>query len=226
MEKGQVVVELDEEDNIIVKASVICENAIQYEIDLTSKYERPHLEFDSETDPVERVYDANATLIINDQTADYGLISLQIIDELVGDITALYFVMSESSEDGLIPVGTYPIESSWWDYTVLASSGMDWDGSVMPSYYAGYADGWLVEPFYFFVSGEVVVTKNDAGELGIEINALNSCDIPVHIVYGPSENSGVENIQTITNANKLISNGQLLIIRDGKTYNVLGTQMK
>ena len=226
MEKGQVVVELDEEDNIIVKASVICENAVQYEIDLTSKYEKPHLEFDSETDPVERVYDANATLIINDQTADYGLISMQIIDELVGDITALYFVMSESSEDGLIPVGTYPIESSWWDYTVLASSGMDWDGSVMPSYYAGYADGWLVEPFYFFVSGEVVVTKNDAGELGIEINALNSCDIPVHIVYGPSENSGVENIQTITNANKLISNGQLLIIRDGKTYNVLGTQMK
>ena len=226
MEKGQVVVELDEEDNIIVKASVICENAIQYEIDLTSKYEKPHLEFDSESDPVERVYDANATLIINDQTADYGLISVQIIDELVGDITALYFVMSESSEDGLIPVGTYPIESSWWDYTVLASSGMDWDGSVMPSYYAGYADGWLVEPFYFFVSGEVVVTKNDAGELGIEINALNSCDIPVHIVYGPSENSGVENIQTITNANKLISNGQLLIIRDGKTYNVLGTQMK
>ncbi len=225
MEKGQVVVELDEEDNIVVKASVVCEDAIQYEIGLTSKYEKPHLEFDSESDPVDRVYDASATLTVNDFVVDYGLISVQIIDEVVGDITALYFVMSESSEDGLVPEGTYEINNTWWDYTVLASTGMDWDGSVMPSYYAGYADGWLVEPFYFFVSGEVVVTKDEAGKMGIEINALNSCDIPVHIVYSASA-TAVENTNSAINSvRKQIRNGQLLIMREGKTYNAQGAQL-
>ena len=227
MEKGQVVVELDEKDNIVVKASVVCEDAIQYEIDLTSKYEKPHLEFDSESDPVERVYDATATLAINDFIADYGLLSVQIIDEVVGDITALYFVMSESSEDGLVPEGTYEINSTWWDYTVLASTGMDWDGSVIPSYYAGYTDGWLVEPFYFFVSGEVVVTKNEDDSLNIEINALNSCDIPVHIVYNGVGTTDVENTQAAVNGvRKQIRNGQLIIVRDGKAFNAQGAVLK
>ncbi len=227
MEKGQFTVTLDEEDNVTLTASVVCEDAIQYEIDLTSKYEKPHLEFDSESAPVERVYDANATLSISDFTLDYGLISVQIIDEVAGDITALYFVMSEVDAETVIPEGVYPIESSWWDYTVLASTGMDWDGSVVPSYYAGYADGWLVDPFYFFVSGEVAVTKNEDSSLNIEINALNSCDIPVHIVYSAAGATSVENTQAAVNGvSKQIRHGQLLIQREGKTYNALGVQVK
>ena len=227
IQKGQFTVTLDEEDNILLKASVVCDDAIQYEVTLTSKYEEPHIEFDSESDPVERVYDANATLIINDQTLDYGLISVQIIDEVAGDITALYFVMSEVDAETVIPEGVYPIESSWWDYTVLASTGMDWDGSVVPSYYAGYADGWLVDPFYFFVSGEVAVTKNEDSSLNIEINALNSCDIPVHIVYSTAGATNVDNTQAAVNGvRKQIRHGQLLIQREGKTYNALGVQVK
>ena len=226
MEKGQFTVVLDDNDNITLKASVVCEDATQYEIDLTSKYEKPHLEFDSETNPLERIYDANATMTINDFTADYGLISVQIIDEVASDITALYFVASEADAENVIALGTYPINSTWFDGTVLASTGMDWDGNVMPSYYAGYMEGWLLEPFYFFVSGEVVVSKNEAGELALEINALNSCDIPVHIVYGPATTS-IENIGTsVVDAEKQIMDGQLLIIRNGKAYNAQGVQVK
>ena len=226
MEKGQFTVVLDDNDNITLKASVVCEDATQYEIDLTSKYEKPHLEFDSETTPLERIYDANATMTINDFTADYGLISVQIIDEVANDITALYFVASEADAENVIALGTYPINSTWYDGTVLASTGMDWDGNVMPSYYAGYMEGWLLEPFYFFVSGEVVVSKNEAGELALEINALNSCDIPVHIVYGPAA-TGIENIGTsVVDAEKQIMDGQLLIIRNGKAYNAQGVQVK
>ena len=228
MEKGQFTVTLDEEDNVTLTASVVCEDAIQYEIDLTSKYKKPHLEFDSESDPVERIYDANAEVIINDYSADFGLISVQIMDPVAGDITALYFCYMESDPETIIPEGTHEINSTWFDGTVLASTGMDWDGSVMPSYYAGYAyaDGWLVEPFYFFVSGEVVVTKNEAGTLDFEINALNSCDIPVHIVYAASATTGVENTEAASAVRKQMRHGQLLIMRDGKTYNALGTQVK
>ena len=228
MEKGQFTVTLDEEDNVTLTASVVCEDAIQYEIDLTSKYKKPHLEFDSESDPVERIYDANAEVIINDYSADFGLISVQIMDPVAGDITALYFCYMESDPETIIPEGTHEINSTWFDGTVLASTGMDWDGSVMPSYYAGYAyaDGWLEEPFYFFQEGEVVVSKNEAGTLDFEINALNSCDIPVHIVYAASATTGVENTEAASAVRKQIRHGQLLIMRDGKTYNVLGTQVK
>lgn len=226
MEKGQFTVTLDEEDNVTLTASVVCEDAVQYDVTLTSKYEEPHIEFDSEDGPVERIYGADAELLINDHSADYGLISVQIIDPVAGDITALYFCYMESDPETIIPEGTHEINNTWFDGTVLASTGMDWEGNVMPSYYAGYADGWLVEPFYFFQSGTVEVTKNANGKLNFEINALNSCNIPVHIVYDAAT-SGIENTPaTLESARKQLRNGQLLIMRDGKTYNALGTPVK
>ena len=227
IQKGQFIVTLDEEDNITLTASVVCDDAIQYEVTLTSKYEEPHIEFDSESDPVERVYGADAELTINDFTADYGLVSMQIIDNVVGDITALYFVLSEADTETIIPEGIYEINSTWFDGTVLASTGMDWDGSVMPSYYARYVDGWLSEPFYFLQEGTVVVTKNEQGTLSFEINAANSCGIPVHVVYDPSYMTKLENTNaTNKDVRKHILNGQLHIERDGKTYNVMGVQVK
>ena len=226
IQKGQFIVEMDAEDNITLTASVVCEDAIQYEVTLTSKFVKPHIEFDSESNPIERIYDENATLIINDYTADNSLISVQIIDEVVGDITALYFVAYEADPETVLAEGIYPINDSWWERTVVASTGMDWDGSIIPSYYAGYSDGWLVEPYYFLVSGEVAVVKNEDGELSIEINALNSCDIPVHIVYGMVSTSLSDIQYPISDIQKTIQNGQLLIIRNGKAYNAVGVQVK
>jgi hypothetical protein len=226
IQKGQFTVTLDEEDNLSLTASVICEDAIQYDVTLTSKYEEPHIEFDAEEGAVERVYGADAELTINDRTEDYGLVYLQITDKVKGDVTAVYFVLTEPDAETVIPEGTYEINSTWFDGTVLASTGMDWDGNVMPSYYAGYVDGWLVEPFYFFQTGTVVVTKNADDKLSFEINALNSCNVPVHIVYDAAA-SGVENINlNVVEVKKQIIDGQLVIIRDGKAYNAVGEQVK
>ena len=226
IQKGQFTVTLDEEDNITLTASVVCEDAIQYNVTLTSKYKEPHIEFDSEEGAVDRVYGVDAELIINDYTEDYGLVSLQIKDEVEGDITALYFVLYEPDANTVIPVGTYEINSTWMDGTVLASTGMEWDGSVIPSYYAGYVDGWVAEPYYFFQTGTVEVAKNAEGNLSLEINAFNSCGIPVHIVYG-DVTTGMENINTnAVDTQKQMVNGQLLIIRDGKAYNAIGVQVK
>ncbi len=226
IQKGQFTVTLDEEDNVTLTASVVCEDAIQYDVTLTSKYEEPHIEFDAEEGPVDRVYGANAEVTINDHSADYGLISVQIIDPVEGDITALYFCYMESDPETIIPEGTHEINDTWFDGTVLASTGMEWDGSVVPSYYAGYTDGWLVEPYYFFQTGTVEVTKNADGKLSFEINALNSCNIPVHIVYDAAA-SGVENINVnVAGVKKQILDGQLVIIRDGKAYNAVGAQVK
>ena len=226
MQKGQVTVALDGEDNILMTASVVCEDAIQYDVTLTSKYVEPHIDLDAEEGAVDRVYGADAELTINDYTEDYGLVSLQIIDNVKGDVTALYFVLSEADAQTVIPEDTYEINSTWFDGTVLASTGMEWDGSVIPSYYAGYVDGWLVEPYYFFQTGTVVVTKDEDNKLSFEINAANSCGIPVHIVYGTPATS-VENIDVnVIGVKKQIIDGQLVIIRDGKAYNAIGAQVK
>ena len=231
IQKGKVVVEMDSEDNITLTASVVCDDAVQYEVKLTSKYKEPHIEYDSEDGPINRVYGPDAELIINDRTQDYGLIYLQLTDKVKGDVTAVYFVMREPDAETILPVGTYEINSTWMDGTVTASIGMQWDDegyvNVIPSFYAGYADGYLVGPYYFFQEGTVVVTKDDQGKLAIEINAINSCKIPVHIVYGNVPSVDVDNVNVnAANAIKQIIEGQLLIIRDGKAFNVMGTQVK
>ena len=231
IQKGKVVVTMDTDDNITLTASVVCEDAIQYEVTLTSKYEEPHIDYDAEEGAVERVYGPDTELTINDRTQDYGLIYLQLTDIIQGDVTAVYFVMSEPDNETVLPLGTYEINSTWLDGTVTASIGMQWDDdgmvSVIPSYYAGYAEGYLVGPYYFFQTGTVVVDKDDEGKWAIEINAVNSCGIPVHIVYGNVPSTGVENINmNAANAIKKIVDGRLLIIRDGKAYNAVGVQVK
>ena len=225
IQKGQFTVTLDEEDNITLTASVVCEDAIQYDVTLTSKYEEPHIEFDAEEGAVERVYGSDAEVIINDRTEDYGLVYLQITDTVEGDVTAVYFVLSEPDAETIIPEGTYEINSTWFDGTVLASTGMEWDGTVIPSYYAGYVDGWLIEPYYFFQTGTVDVAKDTEGKLSFEINAVNSCGIPVHIVYGNMP-SGIENINVNVDTKKQIVDGQLVIIRNGEAYNVVGARVR
>ena len=226
IQKGQFTVALDEEDNITLTASVVCEDAIQYDVTMTSKYEEPHIEFDAEEGPIDRVYGADTEVTINDRIEEYGLVYLQLTDNVQGDVTAVYFVVSEADAETILPVGTYEINSTWMDGTVLASTGMEWDGTVIPSYYAGYTDGWLVEPYYFFQTGTVVVDKDAEGKLTFDINAVNSCGIPVHIVYGTPA-TGVENIDVnVTGVKKQILDGQLVIIRDGKAYNAIGAQVK
>ena len=226
IQKGQFTVTLDNEDNLTLTASVVCEDAIQYDVTLTSKYEEPHIEFDAEEGPIDRVYGADTEVTINDRIEDYGLVYLQLTDNVQGDVTAVYFVVSEADAETILPVGTYEINSTWMDGTVTASTGIEWDGTVIPSYYAGYTDGWLVEPYYFFQTGTVEVTKNADGKLSFEINALNSCNIPVHIVYDAAA-SGVENIDVnVAGVKKQILDGQLVIIRDGKAYNAVGAQVK
>ena len=78
---------------------------------------------------------------------------------------------------------------------------------------------------YFMVAGTVTVENHD-GNLFIEVDALNSFDIPIHITYTVTEtaleNSTVESSST----RKVIENGQLLILRGNDRFNVLGTKIQ
>ena len=75
------------------------------------------------------------------------------------------------------------------------------------------------------VDGTVTVKKVN-GKLSFEVDAVNSYDIPVKLHYNPAQ-SAVEDIATgNTNISKRLINGQLLIIRNGETYNANGALVK
>ena len=99
---------------------------------------------------------------------------------------ALLFVYPDGTTadaDITIPVGTYTISDSQAAGTVLASSGVSNTGGVGYSFFAKTnAQGQLVPPLYFPVEGTVEVTKVD-GKIKVEVNGLNSNDVPVHVVY-------------------------------------------
>lgn len=92
------------------------------------------------------------------------------------------------------------------------------------------ASSWIgnvTYPFYFLVEGTVEVSKNEAGNLHVEVNAINSYEVPVHLVYDAGSTTDVEDITADnTNIQKVVQNGQLLIIRNGKVYNAVGVQVK
>jgi hypothetical protein len=74
------------------------------------------------------------------------------------------------------------------------------------------------------VSGTVEV-KNKQGKLYMEINALNSYNVPAHIIYDASLSTDVEDIVISNEAQKQLKNGQLFILRNGESYNILGARL-
>ena len=96
----------------------------------------------------------------------------------------LLFVYPEGVADAetTIPEGTYTINDSQAAGTVLASSGYSSQGLGYSFFINVDAEGYIEQPMYFLVSGTVEVTKVEDG-LKVEVNGLNSNDVPVHVVY-------------------------------------------
>ena len=224
VEKGTVTVTVDENNVITAVADVICSNAVHYLLTVKSEYNQ-HLLYDAE-EPVEKTYTAEDVVTL-EYDADYGFVYFDVIAADMSDMVAMYFFVEEADADITIPAGTYTIDDTEDYNTVLASTGVDASGSVYPSFYAQLTeDGNLIAPLWFMVAGTVEVSKTESGALYMEINALNSYDQPIHIVYDGA-GSGLENINVEAQGmRKQIVDGQLVIIRDGKAYNAMGAQVK
>ena len=224
IEKGELVVTLSPDGVITACAEVIGEDAKLYRITMYSKYERPHLDFDSEDGAVERLYGAEDDIVIEDHTQDKGYILFQATAQDQSDMMVLYFFADKVDCEVTIPQGVYPINHSLVAGTVLSSTGANEDNTVSPSLYSTLKDGYL-DQLYFLVDGTVTVEKVD-GQLRLEVKAVNSYDVPVHVVYDASatavENTVVEN----NNVRKVIKDNQLLIIKESVKYNVFGSEVK
>ena len=225
IEKGELVVKHTSDGTITAEAKFIARNGVYYHVKMTSEY-NVHLDFDEPEEIIDRVYTTIDNVTIDDQTVNNGYVYLALTAADGSDMAAFFFFVEEADEDIVVPAGVYPIDSSEEYGTVYANPGVQGDG-VWPSFYARMLeDGSLVVPLWLLVDGSVEVTKTADGKPHLEVNAVNSYGVEVHIVYDGTT-TGVDNIDANAEGiQKHIVDGQLVIIRDGKTYNAQGAQVK
>ena len=187
LESGNVVVEVVDGN---VKISIDAANS--NEVPMTIVYEvggksekvevKAPLKYDATEGAVDVTYTAEDSVYLADYSTN-GYSILQVISADATNKVALAFFYDEADAETVIPEGTYTIDESYKSGTVLASTGVNSQGSVSFSFYANLnEEGLLVTPIYFLVDGTVEVTKVD-GKLKVEVNAVNSNNVPIHVVY-------------------------------------------
>ena len=234
MVSGNVVVEYVN-DNLKLTINAVNSNsvpmAIVYEVGGKSGKEAAPLQYDAETGNVDRTYDANDQLdVITDYVAQYGQLYVDIMAADSSDALSLMFFTQTTDPEIGLPAGTYPISSTPAYGVACASEGYDAQYGPTPCVYFTLVEegGKLYyNELYFLVSGQIVVEKVN-GKMKLTVDAVNSYDVPVHVVYDPTSTATVESAVVLENANvqKVIKNNQLLIIKEGVEYNVLGSVVK
>ncbi len=229
VQKGTMTVKV--ENNIVTAvASFICDNSVQYDLTFKTEYSRERIPWDEEEYELDYTFEPNAYVNVTDWRPEgYRIIELFMVDTDESIAADFYFILDPTvpaDPDIILPTGVYPINASWVSGTTLACSGILPDGPA-PSYVCFVdAEGYLdPEGLYCLVDGTVTVEKVD-GKLKVEVDALNSYDVPVKLHYNAA-GTAVENVTTDkTDVVKRLINGQLFIQRGEKTFNAQGMQVK
>ena len=219
---GNISVSLSDDNIVTMKGQLLASDTILYNVNMSGKFKKEGLSYDAENGPVNREY-TNSEIEFDTKTKGRIYATLKATNG--SDMALIGFNVEATDPDITIPAGVYTIDKSGDKGTVTACPGI-LGGKVTASFYGKCnASGALQTPMYFMVAGTVTVENRD-GNLFIEVDALNSFDIPIHITYTVTEtaleNSTVESSST----RKVIENGQLLILRGNDKFNVLGTKIQ
>ena len=221
--------------NIIVVGSTVTAvaeftgtDAVYYKITMTAEYDDVvRLTADAETGSVDRTYTAGVdNVTVDTDYASQGVIYVDAQAADGTDYTTIGFICSDRDKDIVIPAGEYPINYTNAAGTVMATTGINSDKKVYPSYYSTISDGMLVQPIYFMVSGKAVV-ENSNGGLKITVDATNSYDRPIHVVIDAGLQTAIDEIQAgAAQVTKYIKDGQMYILRNGNVYTATGRLVK
>lgn len=219
---GNISVSLSDDNIVTMKGQLLASDTILYNVNMSGKFKKEGLSYDAENGPVNREY-TNSEIEFDTKTKGRIYATLKATNG--SDMALIGFNVEATDPDITIPAGVYTIDKSGDKGTVIACPGIQ-GGKVTASFYGKCnASGALQTPMYFMVAGTVTVENRD-GNLFIEVDALNSFDIPIHVTYTVTEtaleNSTVESSST----RKVIENGQLLILRGNDRFNVLGTKIQ
>ena len=225
IEKGELVVEHALDGTVTAVAKFIARNGVYYIVKMTSEY-NTHLDFDEPEEIIDRTYTTDDNVTIDDQTEKNGYIYLALTAADGSDMAAFFFFVEEIDEDIIVPAGVYPIDYSEEYGTVYANPGVQGDG-VWPSFYARMMeDGSIVTPLWLLVGGTVEVRKTEDGSPYLEVNAVNSYGVEVHIVYDGSTTGMTDVVAPASQATKYLKNGQLIIRKNSVEYNAQGAVIK
>lgn len=223
VQKGTMTVTVDN-GILTAVASFICDNAVQYDLTFKTTFVREHIQFDTEEGEMDYTFPTDAEVIVHDFIDGYGIIQLIIADESYA--VDFYFNADAMDPVTSVPAGVYPIDGSFESGTVIACKGILPDGPAQ-SYFCGLDAKGYLDPLqlYCLVNGTVIV-ENINGKLKVEVDAVNSYDVPVVLHYNAAA-TALEDITTEkVGTQKRLLNGQLLIIRNGQTYTITGTLVK
>ena len=213
---------------ITVVAGMIGTDATYYKITMMAEYDDVvRLTADAETGSVDRTYTAGIDdVAVDTDYASQGVIYVDAQSADGTDYTTIGFICGDTDKDIVIPAGEYPINYTNAVGTVMATTGINSNNQVYPSYYSTISDNMLVQPIFFMVSGKAVVENNN-GELKITVDALNSYERPIHVVINAGIQTALDNTQAdAAQAIKYIENGQLYILRNGNVYTATGALVK
>lgn len=164
------------------------------------------MKYDSESGELSRTF-TSADEIAIAPVEGVNVINVLLLSPSAMDLIYVDFYVSEGVTT--LPAGVYPIDHSKAANTVYACDGVK-DKTLAPSFYAHFTeDGKVSTPFYFLESGTVTVEYNGANTK-ITIEAKNSYEVPIHIVYDSSL-TALDNATEAVSAAKYIRNGKLYI---------------
>lgn len=162
----------------------------------------------------------------------YACSSLYLMnDEYEMELTVF---VTGTGDETLIAPGTYAIDSTYAEGTVMASPGGD-DYYDYPSYlitdfeYDSEYGQWVYNTTYYLVSGTLEVLAVEGG-VQMNIHATSYFGTTVNATYmhaegEPSDQDALDNTTALPKTTKTISNGMMLIRRNGKTYTVIGNAL-
>lgn len=213
---------------ITAVAGLVGSDAVYYKITMTAEYDDiVRLTADAETGSVDRTYTAGIDNVsVDTDYASQGVIYVDALSANGTDYTTIGFICADTDKDIIIPAGEYPVNYTGAVGSVMASTGINSDNQVYPSYYSTISNNTLVQPIFFMVSGKAVV-ENANGELKITVDAFNSYERPIHVVINAGLQTALGNTQADTApATKYVENGQMYILRNGNVYTATGALVK
>lgn len=131
-----------------------------------------------------------------------------------------------------IPAGTYTINYSTQENTCYASAGFDeYYYGVQPTavYTLVEEDGELYyNRMWFLVEGTITVAEYDNNYMKVSVAAKNTLGKNVNVIFYLPKNpaTGIDSQKADGKISKMLREGQMLIQKGGKTYNVLGATIR
>lgn len=169
--------------------------------------------YDSEED---FVVDFAEYEIDDEYLASYGVLFIWAENENSEFVNLELWLPNDASE---LVAGEYPVDA---EEMVPGTTTACYIGQGVGGSFAGSLDeeGYINIPFWLFADGKVTVNADGS----IVVDAINTKG--AHIKSTLAAAQGIENVVLTKDAKKVVVDGVLYIVRDGKMFNVQGTQVR